>query len=806
MAIQPALFGNVDPNQQVASLDEIKRRRAMSERLLAEGASVEPLQHPLQVVAKILQSGAGYMGQMRANKEDAAGRSRRNDAIGKMLTSMGGGGSSMPSAFTPASAAPMASSPAGGAMAASTGPSASAPSNVREGIAATASSLGINPVDLATAISYETAGTFDPTKRGPTTQWGQHRGLIQFGEPQAKKYGVNWNDPIGSQLGPNGAVANYLRDTGVKPGMGLLDIYSAINAGGVGRYNRSDANNGGAPGTVADKVNKQMAGHRQKAEALFRNSAQPVQVASLDPSAGMSIDAPDQLSPEDQQRLAALRTPQNTANVRPYSGPGASIDMEPPPQMGPRMPLDMKLNAQREQLGINAIPLPQPSAQTVMAPQAQPQGAQQAMAAALMGNAPLQEPMQATAVNTPMGMPSAPQMQQPAPPQQAMAQALTGGQMPQGPSGGVDRALIAQLLGDPYTEDLGQQLLMQTLEQQQQANDPMRQLELQKAQLEIEALRNPQVKPIEVNGRLLNPQTGQVIADFSDPDTSVVEGRVVNTRTGQVIYEAPPEAPEQFTLSPGQQRFDGNGNPIASGQAQPTFRPATPEELSTFGATGGQIGPDGRFYPVQPPTGTSIESDGQGGFRVVSGPGAGGMKPLTEGQSKDAVYATRAEGALATLDEYASTLTSRTDAALGMVPMGFGRDYQDKNFQLAQQAGDEFLQAILRKDTGAAITIPEQSLYGDTYLPRPGDSPELLQQKAVSRRRALEAIKAGMPPSAIIQQELALQRTEQAAPAIQAGPPGSAENPLQLDEVVVPAGVDPEDWKYMSEEDKALFR
>lgn len=134
---------------------------------------------------------------------------------------------------------------------------------------ATASALGVDPVDLATAISYETAGTFDPTKRGPTTKWGQHRGLIQFGEPQARKYGVDWNDPVGSQLGPNGAVANYLRDTGVQPGMGLLDIYSAINAGGVGKYNASDTAAGGAPGTVRDKVENQMAGHRKKAASLF---------------------------------------------------------------------------------------------------------------------------------------------------------------------------------------------------------------------------------------------------------------------------------------------------------------------------------------------------------------------------------------------------------------------------------------------------------------------------------------------------------------------------------------------------------
>lgn len=145
----------------------------------------------------------------------------------------------------------------------------SVPDGVRDGIAETAKALGISPIDLATAISYETGGTFDPTKAGPTTKWGQHRGLIQFGEPQAKEHGVDWSDPVGSQLGANGAVASYLRSAGVKPGMGLLDIYSAINAGAPGLYDRSDAAAGGAPGTVRDKVEKQMAGHRANAEAIF---------------------------------------------------------------------------------------------------------------------------------------------------------------------------------------------------------------------------------------------------------------------------------------------------------------------------------------------------------------------------------------------------------------------------------------------------------------------------------------------------------------------------------------------------------
>lgn len=155
--------------------------------------------------------------------------------------------------------------------------------DLASGIIATAAALGMDPADLATIISYETAGTFDPTKAGPTTQWGQHRGLIQFGEPQARQYGVDWSDPLGSQLGPDGAIVRYFRENGWRPGMGILDAYSIVNAGGPGRYNASDANNGGAPGTVADKVREQMDGHRRKAEQLLGGAGGGQPFASYNP-------------------------------------------------------------------------------------------------------------------------------------------------------------------------------------------------------------------------------------------------------------------------------------------------------------------------------------------------------------------------------------------------------------------------------------------------------------------------------------------------------------------------------------------
>lgn len=174
-----------------------------------------------------------------------------------------------------------------------------------QAITATAGKLGISPVDLATAISYETAGTFDPWKAGPTTKWGQHRGLIQWGEPQRQKYGVTEDMPVPAQVD---AAGRYLTDAGVQPGMGLMDIYSAINAGRVGLYNRSDAHAGGAPGTVADKVNYQMGGHRQKAEALLAGIT--AQAPGPVPQGILAPQQPQGLAPAQAQPGGIMAPPQ----------------------------------------------------------------------------------------------------------------------------------------------------------------------------------------------------------------------------------------------------------------------------------------------------------------------------------------------------------------------------------------------------------------------------------------------------------------------------------------------------------------
>lgn len=171
-----------------------------------------------------------------------------------------------------------------------------------------ADELGIDAVDLATVISYETGGTFSPDQKGPTTKWGQHKGLIQFGEPQRAKYGVRDGQTVREQMK---AVIAYLKDAGVKPGMGILDVYSAINAGGVGRYDASDEKAGGAPGTVRDKVNTQMRDHRKKAEGMFAPGAavasSPETAAAMIPRTKADVLAALNNIPNPEIRSAALQ-------------------------------------------------------------------------------------------------------------------------------------------------------------------------------------------------------------------------------------------------------------------------------------------------------------------------------------------------------------------------------------------------------------------------------------------------------------------------------------------------------------------
>lgn len=169
-------------------------------------------------------------------------------------------------------------------------------------IIASAKRLGVDPLHIGTAISYETGGKFDPNLWGGKDK--NYLGLIQFGPEERKKYGVKEGQTVQEQML---AAENFLRDRGVKPGMGLMDIYSTINAGSPGLYNRSDAANGGAPGTVADKVTSQMGGHVENARRLLGVEGAPVgALATGAPAAPVPVDPVSPINPTSTSSATPL--------------------------------------------------------------------------------------------------------------------------------------------------------------------------------------------------------------------------------------------------------------------------------------------------------------------------------------------------------------------------------------------------------------------------------------------------------------------------------------------------------------------
>ena len=299
-------------------------RQALAVMQAREG-DTSPVAHWSQGLGRVVNALAGNYRESKADKAEAAGIAQGRAAMDPVLAALMGsasgagyaGGGTSGGTWTPNAPPPSATATPG--MEGGLGFGASVPAVPVEGtgglsfgaqpmtpqqmIIAGAEARGLDPIDVATAISYETGGKFDPLISGPTTQWGTHRGLIQFGEPQAQQYGADFSSPeaaMASQLDPEtGAVWNYLDSTGVQPGMGLDNIYSAINAGAPGRFNASDANNGGAPGTVADKV-AGMGDHRQNAAAFLGGTWTP----SAD--AGMQTTMSTQGQPAAQGDIISL--------------------------------------------------------------------------------------------------------------------------------------------------------------------------------------------------------------------------------------------------------------------------------------------------------------------------------------------------------------------------------------------------------------------------------------------------------------------------------------------------------------------
>lgn len=150
--------------------------------------------------------------------------------------------------------------------------------------------------------------------------------------------------------------------------------------------------------------------------------------------------------------------------------------------------------------------------------------------------------------------------------------------------------------------------------------------------------------------------------------------------------------------------------------------------------------------------GMIIESDGNGGFRVVQGDvDTSKMPKLTEAEGRNAGFLQRAlsaEKELSALEGEGKSLWNKT---AGSIPVA-GNYLKSADAQKFDQAQRNFINAVLRRESGAVISPEEFDNARIQYFPQPGDGPEVIEQKRKNRQDAIEGFRISSGPAANIVQ------------------------------------------------------
>lgn len=238
-----------------------------------------------------------------------------------------------------------------------------------------------------------------------------------------------------------------------------------------------------------------------------------------------------------------------------------------------------------------------------------------------------------------------------------------------------------------------------------------------------------------------------------------------------------PKAAEGFTLAPGAQRFGPDGKVIAQVAAKPDKQPeiiqmtelfnTLPEgdprkailkkaiDAKTFGREEAiRLAASLRPAPQAPqPRNLQLTTDANGNQLIVNADGTtrpltaedgsgvkksvAADKPMTEFQGKAALYGTRSaqsDKILKALEDKIST----AGLAAGQVTGVLGNALMSSEQQRVNQAQRDFVNAVLRQESGAVISDAEFENAKKQYFPQPGDSPQAVNQKRANRQLAIQ--------------------------------------------------------------------
>lgn len=123
---------------------------------------------------------------------------------------------------------------------------------------------------------------------------------------------------------------------------------------------------------------------------------------------------------------------------------------------------------------------------------------------------------------------------------------------------------------------------------------------------------------------------------------------------------------------------------------------------------------------------------------------------FSEGQSNAAAFANRMNAGLEIFDELTKSgydPTNMQDFLAGNLPRSVSGFASTPEGQRYSAAKTDFITAVLRKESGAAISASEFEKEDRKYFPQPGEGQDVVEQKRLARDRALQSMIAQSGPA-----------------------------------------------------------
>jgi hypothetical protein len=214
---------------------------------------------------------------------------------------------------------------------------------------------------------------------------------------------------------------------------------------------------------------------------------------------------------------------------------------------------------------------------------------------------------------------------------------------------------------------------------------------------------------------------------------------IMNPEAGKTILDQALSSKQKFT------EIGVNSD----GTKQYGFVNEREQKVAPYAAPGSEssgtvTGPDGKQIPIPPGVDrkTFVNEISRATADATTG-------KKTEVQGAAEQFANRMENAEKSFGKVGTEglgVSGAAQSAVGAIP-GVGNFLKTENFQKMEQAKREWVTALLRKESGAAIGRDEYTQYDRQFFPQPGDAPGVVAQKAEARRTAVEALKKSAGPS-----------------------------------------------------------